>query len=530
VLPEDKFFQTNDEKKIWERYCGFLDLTLEEFMQIQQRLLMEQIELVADTPLAKKFMNGNKPQNVEEFRNMVPLTTYEEYEPYFSQQQDEVLAEKPLFWCHSSGRGGKFKWMPYTHRAYDAIAKRCVSIFILSSTEKKGRVNFKPRWRVLFLMAPKPYTSGTLVDYVQRYVSLRVMPPQEGMENIPFPDRAAIGFQQALRTGADTVAAIASVLAKTGERMAEQAQGMQFSWNMLNPPVFYRLISAWARSKRDNRPILPKDLWPTKGIVVGGTDARIYKDAITRYWGVVPFELYVSTEMYIIALQAWNRKWLTFLPDLGFWEFIPQEELAKCKENEGYSPKTVLYNEVEPGHVYEVVGTQFYGIPLLRYRMGDLVKFVALKDEDAGINLPQAEFKTKISDTIDLGGLTDLDEVTIWTAIENCAFKYEDWSARKEIIDGKGYLSIYLELKEEKMATDLEALIDQQLKAIDVDYRDVETMLGLQPIKVTLLKPGTFQQYYEVKQKEGADLAHLKPPHMNASEEIIQLLLQFSQK
>ena len=35
MLPEDKFFETKDKKKIWERYCGFLDLSLEEYMQIQ---------------------------------------------------------------------------------------------------------------------------------------------------------------------------------------------------------------------------------------------------------------------------------------------------------------------------------------------------------------------------------------------------------------------------------------------------------------------------------------------------------------
>ena len=31
--------------EIWEEYCGFLTLTSEEFMTIQKRLLLEQIEL-----------------------------------------------------------------------------------------------------------------------------------------------------------------------------------------------------------------------------------------------------------------------------------------------------------------------------------------------------------------------------------------------------------------------------------------------------------------------------------------------------
>ena len=35
-----------DYDKIWKAYCGFLDLTLDEFMQIQKRLLLEQIDLL----------------------------------------------------------------------------------------------------------------------------------------------------------------------------------------------------------------------------------------------------------------------------------------------------------------------------------------------------------------------------------------------------------------------------------------------------------------------------------------------------
>ncbi|MCD6359032.1 MAG: GH3 auxin-responsive promoter family protein, partial [Dehalococcoidia bacterium] len=104
MLPEDKYFKTLSEEELWQRYCGFLDLSIDEFMEIQQRLLMEQIELVADSFLGKKIMNGNKPQSVEEFRLTVPITSYQDYEPYLSEQREDVLAEKPLFWCHSAGR------------------------------------------------------------------------------------------------------------------------------------------------------------------------------------------------------------------------------------------------------------------------------------------------------------------------------------------------------------------------------------------------------------------------------------------
>ena len=62
--------------EIWQRYCSFLDLSLEEFMEIQRRLLMEQIDLLARCELGQKIMHNTVPKSVEEFREMVPLTTY----------------------------------------------------------------------------------------------------------------------------------------------------------------------------------------------------------------------------------------------------------------------------------------------------------------------------------------------------------------------------------------------------------------------------------------------------------------------
>lgn len=154
----------------------------------------------------------------------------------------------------------------------------------------------------------------------------------------------------------------------------------------------------------------------------------------------------------------------------------------------------------------------------------------ALRDEEAGIELPQMVFKARAEDIIALAGLAELDERTVWQAIASCGLKYEEWSARKEYKRDQSYLRLYLELKEEREAGEVEKLVDQQLKVVHVDYKDLEALLGLQPVRVTLLSPGTFQRYREEKQKEGADLAHLKPPHMNASDTTIQRLLQLSQE
>ncbi|MBA7685548.1 hypothetical protein ES703_93973 [subsurface metagenome] len=313
-----------------------------------------------------------------------------------------------------------------------------------------------------------------------------------------------------------------------GEELSGQARTTRLSPAMLHPKVVSRLVAAWLRSKREKRPILPKDLWPTKAIMTTGLDTTIYKDDITHYWGSQPYDFYGCTESFFTAAQTWNRKWMVFFPDLLFLEFIPEGAQAH-PDNEA---STVLLDELEEGKSYEVVITQFYGLPLLRYRMKDIIKVVALKDAETGINLPHIVFQRRVGETIDLAGLARLDEKTIWQAIANTGIHYTDWIACKEYEGGQTYLRLYLELKGERGDKDparIAAMVDEQLRIVDTDYKDIDAYLKLQPVRVTLLSPGTFQHYTDEKVREGASLAHLKPIHINAPEAIIQRILQLSE-
>jgi phenylacetate-coenzyme A ligase PaaK-like adenylate-forming protein len=287
-----------------------------------------------------------------------------------------------------------------------------------------------------------------------------------------------------------------------------------------------RLIQAWLKAKREGRALLPKDLWALKGLAAYGTDTSIYRKQLIHYWGKEPLETYAATETGLMATHAWNKRSMTFVPSSCFFEFVPEAEWLKSRDDKNYQPSTILLDEVKPGERYEIIITSFYGMPFLRYRIGDLIKVIALEDEEAGIKLPQMVFDSRADDLIDIAGFTRFDEKTIWQAIANTGVKYEDWSARKEYEQqDKPILHLYIELKEETESKVLEESIQQELAAIDQDCRDLRGMLGIRPLRVTLLPAGSFQRYYEERKRGGADLAHLKPPHMNASDTIIRDLL-----
>ncbi len=527
MLTKDQIFHSNDREAIWQKYCGFLDLSLKEFMEIQEQLLMEQIELVYGSPLAKKFM-PTKPKDLSEFRRLVPLTTYEDYAPYLEQRNDDFLPEKPYCWVHTSGRSGSFKWIPYTERARRRVIDNVVAGFILACATEKGEVNVRGTERILYNAPPRPYFSGMIATSVPQLYNFRGVLAPEVSEQMDFQERIAEGFRVSLHTGVDFLVSLSSILVKIGEGFTEGLQSTKFSAYMLHPAVLYRLATALLRSKFQGRNLLPKDLWKPKAIMCGGTDTDIYRKQLIYYWGKEPYEYYGATEAGIIAIQSWESKGMVLLPLSNFYEFIPEAEWLKSKQDEKYQPSTVLLDEVIKGECYELVISSFYSMPFMRYRLGDLIKIISFRDDETGINLPHLVFESRADGLIDLAGFTRLDEKTVWQAIANSGIRYIEWTLHKEYYEGKPILHLYVELKEETATEEIEHIVHDGLKAISSDYQDLSEMLGIQPLKATILSRGTFQRFYEEKQAAGLDLAHLKPPHMNAAEATIEDLLRLS--
>ncbi len=516
--------------EVWQMYCGFLDMTPADFMAVQERLLLEQLDLVNNSPWGGIFFNGAMPTSVEEYRRIAPLTRYEDYAPYLEERREDLLPRKPFTWGHTSGRSGKYKWAPFTQQMFTKAGLRIMAAFVLAMARRRGEVRLEERDVLVYNAPPRPYASGIALTSVEEQFPFRFVPPADLTESLTFQERLELSFKMAMVTGIDMVGSITSVLVKIGERFASGSGSTKLSRDLLHPQAMWRIGRASVRSRLAGRPMLPKDLWPVKGVICGGTDTPLYKDIIAEYWGATPYEVYAATETGITAAgQAWDKKGLYFFPDVVFFEFIPEDEWARNREDPSYKPSTVLLDEVQTGQRYELVITSLDGGAFLRYRMGDLVRFITLKDDEAGIALPSMVCAGRSDDLIDLAGFTGLiDEPMIGRAIFDTLFPYEDWSARKETSAHRALLHVYLELKEEASVEAVQARIHENLKVLNPFYADLETVLEVCPLRVTVLKPGTFRAYLLERQAAGADLAHLKPPRMGASDAIIADLLRLS--
>jgi phenylacetate-coenzyme A ligase PaaK-like adenylate-forming protein len=280
-------------------------------------------------------------------------------------------------------------------------------------------------------------------------------------------------------------------------------------------------------SRLAGRPMLPRDLWKIKGIIGSGVDSCVYKEKIKDFWGRYPLDLYSSTEGGVMATQAWDYTGMTFIPNLNFLEFIPDEEQLKLQMDSSYKPKTLLLNEVKAGESYELVITSFHGGAMIRYRIGDLVKITALSDEKIGVKLPQMAFDRRVDDFLDFYFVTFTEKI-IWQALEKIGISYEDWVAFKDTENM--VLNIGIELKEGSHVNDKEiaSLIFNELAYPENDksaarHDDLMEMADFK-IQVELLPKGTFAAYTARRQAENADPAHLKPRHVNPAPHILSVL------
>jgi hypothetical protein len=508
--------------RVWKKYCGFLDLSLEQFMSIQESLLLQQLDKIAHCPLGKKLIGGRTPASVEEFRHLVPLTNYEDYLAELDPGDEQALPEKPYAWAHTSGASGIFKRIPYTLESYNRSLDNLMSVLILACSKHRGQSSIMEGDRVLFNVAPTPYLSGILASGASQMFNLRPVMPPDMHDSMDFKEKVAKSFEISLRTGMDILVALTSVLVKTGNDFHRLSRNSQVSKHLLHAGAFFRLSRAFLRSKLEKRSLLPKDLWPVKAIIGWGIDTSIYRELVHQYWGAYPYEFHASTEAGIIAVQSWSRKGMTFIPHSSFFEFIPETEWLKNKSDVFYEPRTLLLSEVKPGERYELVITSFYSMPFIRYRLGHLIRITALADEEAKVYLPQMVFETRADDLIDIAGFTRVSEKTVTQAITNAGIDYEDWTIRKETRWGKPALHLYIEPSHDYQPADLASVIHGELMKTDPGYHDLAVMMELQPLEVTLLRPGTFQDYYRERQENGLELARRRPPRMNASDDVIR--------
>lgn len=534
---EEKLKQYGSEE-IWEEYCGFLDMSVSDFMAVQNRLMIEQIDLWSVSSLGKKILGGKTPKSIEEFRRDVPLTTYEDYADVLLCKDQSQLPGEAVLWIETTWEGGNnpIKTAPYTKSMLDTYQNNMVACLLLSTSEGRGKFSVNPKDTILYGLAPLPYATGLFPALLNDEIGISFLPPVKKATSMSFRERNIEGFSLGMKRGIDFFFGVGSVtyyisLSLGAMMQSRRKKGTETSHDAplakVKDTAFMvaRYLHGVHKAKSENREVMPKDFFKLKGFMCAGTDNRCYKDELEALWGVRPMEIFAGTEPTCIGTEIWSRDGLYLFPDACFYEFIPAHEGAKNRENPSYEPRTCLFDEVAEGEEYELVISVLKGGAFARYRVGDIYRCVGIGSNSDGTRLPRFVYVDRVCDIIDIAGFTRITKKSIDHVLNLAGLGIKDWVAAKEFNENnKPYLHMYIEMEPEhliRQAATKEVLKEHlgiYFKYVDNDYKDLKKILGMDPLEITILPCGTFACY---------DHGHDKPlEKINPSHYEIRDLLQ----
>ncbi|WP_434688654.1 GH3 family domain-containing protein [Hungatella sp. SB206] len=513
-----KFEEKLKERKdweLWKEYCGFLDLTIDEFMAIQNRLMLEQIRKWRTSGIGKTILKGRNPETIEEFRKMVPLTSYEDYADSLSLKDKSILPDDPVVWIQTTWEGGRhtIKLAPYTRSMLETYQNNMLGCLMLSTSSGRGDFDVNPKDTILYALAPLPYATGIFPLLLNDAISIEFLPPVKEAQKMSFSERNKKGFKKGLKKGIDFFFGVGSVTYYVSLSIASLGSGHKSGSGSrggdgkkkisISPAMVVRLLKAKHLCRKEGRDLLPKDLFRLKGFMCAGTDNRLYRDDLEKLWGVRPMEIFAGTEPTCIGTEIWSRDGMYFFPDACFYEFIPEKEMERSLADPSYEPRTCLMNEVEEGEKYELVISVLKGGVFMRYRVGDVYRCIALENERDQVRFPRFEYIDRIPTVIDIAGFTRITENSIGRVIGLSGLKVKDWAAAKEITENKRpFLHMYVEMEPECLFSSavtvniLKEHMGVYFKYVDEDYKDLKKILGIDPLEITILRCGTFDTYY----------------------------------
>ena len=452
-----------------------------------------------DSELGKTILKGKTINDVNDFRNSIPLTTYDDYADILLKKDNTYLPKESDIWIQTTWEGGTkpIKVAPYSRDMLDVFRDNIVSCLILSSSKKEGKFSFKYNDKMLYGLAPLPFLTGLVPFSLSECTDVKMLPPVEEATNMSFSKRNALGFKMAMQQDVQLFFGLGSVAyAVTQALTNRKGKSSVKDLRKYKPKMIGRIIRAKIKCNIQKRTLLPKDLFKLKCFMIAGTDNRYYKKDLENAWGIMPLELFAGTEPSLIGTETWNRNGLYFFPKTCYYEFVKLSDVVLNKVHGTPITKTYLMNEVTPNEKYELVISVLNGGVFMRYRTGDVYQCIDLIDLENKKNLPRFEYVDRIPWIIDIAGFSRFNEEEISKVILNANINVNDWYATKSLTnDNKPILNIYLEVEDDSNKEEIIDRLDQSFTLIDEDYDGLKKILGTNPLKVTFLKKNTINEY-----------------------------------
>jgi len=420
-------------------------------------------------------------QTVQDFRQAVPIRDYEDLKPYVAQvlngDANVLWPGKPLYLAKTSGTTSGTKYIPITRESIPNHINSARDA-LLNYINQTGNSAFLDHKLIFLSGSPEldqkaginiGRLSGIANHHVPAYLRTNQLPSYE--TNII----------------EDWETKLDRIIDETIDQPMSLISGIP-PWVQM---YFDRI------QQRTGKKI--KDVFPDFSVFVyGGVNFEPYRAKLFDSIGkrIDSIETYPASEGFIAFQDSQTEEGLLLLADSGiFFEFIAADEFFS--EN----PSRLTIEEVELGKNYAVVINNNAG--LWGYSLGDTVKFVSRDPyrllvtgrikhfiSAFGEHVIGEEVERALQDAMAKHPETEVVEFTVAPMVSpDEGLPYHEWLI--EFATPPNDSTVF--------ARDL----DTRLTELNVYYDDLITGAILQPLRLTSLPRGAFQQYMKSQGKLG---------------------------
>lgn len=525
---------------------------------VNREVLKEILQNNAITTYGKLY-HFNDICNFGDYKRMVPLTGYSDYEPYIEEiaagLENVLTADKVEYLGLSSGTTGTQKRIPATAKSRKIVM---LGMMLL----QKGALSHalptaRSGGRGLLLMnmlqsgntpAGIPAGSGTsggvqsmkkmlhyfwtsppeilAIDDQQTagYLHLLFALQERNLAFLssPFPSAIVQLFGVLGRQWPELVkdladGRISSHLALDREQKASLERRLKA--NPLRAEELKRELSEGMRG-------IAQRVWPRMShisCVVGGS-FNIYLDKLSYYIGSLPVfsSSYGATEALIGIATRMNDVSYVITPRSAFFEFIPVEE---CFDPH---PATYELDRLKVGELYEVVITNYSG--LYRYRMGDVIKVLGYSHQS-----PVIEFMYRRGQLLNVAAEKTSEQAVqqaLALSINDVGAKLEDYTVTINLEGTAGHYLFYIELDEPEvnpfMAARMRNILEQRLEDANPRYLAGIRASQINPLDIRFVRAGGFLTLKQELLKRGGSVNQVKIPRFIQDPSLVRLLEQYS--
>jgi hypothetical protein len=436
----------------------------------------------------------------EDFIKRVPVRDYEALKPYVEKavagEENILWLGKPIYFAKTSGTTSGSKYIPITKESmpFHIEAARNAILLYINETGKSEFVNGK----MIFLQGSPVLQeengiqlgrlSGIVAHYVPKYLQKNRLPSYKTNCIDDWETKVDAIVEETLPENMTVISGI---------------------------PSWVQMYFEKLQLKTDKK---VGDIFKNFNLFIyGGVNYEPYRAKFENIIGrkVDSIELYPASEGFFAFQDRQNEKGMLLLLNSGiFYEFIKADEFFN--EN----PARITIKDVEMHVNYVMIISTNAG--LWSYNIGDTIQFTSLKPYRIIVSGRIKHFISAFGEHV----IGKEVELAMLEGTKNTSVRITEYTVAPQITPESGlpYHEWFVEFENEPDNIEvLERSIDQSLQQQNSYYFDLIKGKVLQPLKITKVKKGGFQDYMKSIGKLGGQN---KIPRLSNDRKIVNVFTE----